>query len=464
MLPLLFFALLAIPIFLQWSQQLRRVRRGHPRPLDIGVVFGWLGFLYGGLPIAGFILAGWGLGEIQEGRIGYEVPEEGQIVRVGLMYLMFNAGFALAYALLRRQAKVSQPMQLARANTTDVFIAVGLFLLAKATLVGMRLALGVESSDDYLESYTALSGQPLIVQQLAGILSASELALTILVIVAVIAHKPRLHTYVAGFVALQIVAALVIGGSRTQAFACALAYLVTRSVYDPRLRFRTIAIAGGLALAMFLVAGALRQLRMDSEAVSGLALLQGGEFMSVFSNSLDLQERLADLESPILTAGIYLVDLLRFIPRQFIGDFKVDPATFYVTTFYPEASEAGAGLAFGAIAESTVGFGPPEALMRGLLLGLAYAWLRNACLTRSVTVVRAFIYVWFLVLAYQGIRDTTFSVFPRFFFQVLPILIALWGLGAFRLRRRRKSRRRRRVHGKTTTPHTMDGYAAAPQN
>lgn len=437
MLLLIFLVHLLVPCALQWSQRIRRVQRGLPRPLDIGIVFCWLVFLYGGLPLLGFTLAQWGIGTIADARLAGELPDQVAIARVGLMYLLFNMGFAAAYTVIRRRSGVAQPVQLAKASQRDMVIAVALYITVKCVMLGMRFALGVESADDYVASYTELAGQPLIVQQLAGILAASELAITMLGIVAVIAHRPRWHAYVAAFVALQIIATMVLGGSRTAAFACGLAYIVARSVYDPRLQFRTIAAAGMAGILVFLIAGALRQLKVDAEEVSSLTLLQGSEFMSVFYNSIDLQERLADLDSPVLRAGIYLVDVMRFIPRQFIGDFKVDPATFYVATFYPEASEAGAGLAFGAIAESTVGYGPIEALVRGLILGCLYAWLRNACIRRQLTVLRAFIYVWFVVLAYQGIRDTTFSVFPRFFFQVLPLILMLWALGALRLRARR---------------------------
>jgi hypothetical protein len=157
------------------------------------------------------------------------------------------------------------------------------------------------------------------------------------------------------------------------------------------------------ALGVFILAGALRQLRAGADEVNLLWLVQGGEFVSVFVNALDLKERLADLDSTVPRAGLYLVDLLRFIPRQLIGDFKVDPAMFYITTFYPEDAERGAGLAYGAITESAIGFGPTEALVRGLLLGVCYAAVRNLCLRRGLTVLRAFVYTWFAVLAYQGL-------------------------------------------------------------
>ena len=163
-----------------------------------------------------------------------------------------------------------------------------------------------------------------------------------------------------------------------------------------------------------------------------MQLLQGGEFLAVFCNSLDLLDRVGDANLLAVKLGMYLVDVLRLIPQQIIGDLKVDPAAFYVSTFYPDYSDAGGGLAFGAIAESTIGFGWPEALVRGALLGWLYASIANRCLSGNLTVVRVFVYVWFVVMSYQAIRDTTFSTIPRFLMQVLPLLIVLRLIGTFR--------------------------------
>jgi len=318
---------------------------------------------------------------------------------------------------------------------------VALLVAIKVTLLLVRGVLDVQTGEDYQATYVELQNQPLIIQQLVGILAASELAVAILAVVVVIARSPRLHGFVAIFVVGQIVLAIVTGGSRSAAFSCALAYVVARSIYDRRFRFLSIAVSGALGVLLFLVAGALRQSKVEPGDISGLYLLQGGEFLSVFYNSLDLHHRLQDFDSTILRVGMYLVDILRFIPRQFVGDFKIDPAAFYVATFYPEASEAGGGLAFGAIAESTIGFGPIEALVRGALIGYLYAVLRNVCLRSHLSVLRAFIYTWFVVLSYQAIRDTTFSVFARFFFQVVPVLAVVWMTGS--LRSRKATRRAR---------------------
>jgi hypothetical protein len=79
-----------------------------------------------------------------------------------------------------------------------------------------------------------------------------------------------------------------------------------------------------------------------------------------------------------------------------------------------------------------------------VLIGYLYALIRNYCLRQHLSVLRAFVYTWFVVLCYQAIRDTTFSVFPRFVFQVAPILLVVWLIGALRTRRTRT--RSRRTH------------------
>lgn len=447
--------LLAIPILLQRSVRAHSTA-GRRSALDIGVFFAWVVFAYGALPLIGIALAGWGIGELHDSRLGSTVPDSTAVARVGLMYLLFLAGFGLSYGFVQaRSGATPATNDVDRPRRRDLWITVALLVAVKGTIVLGRAALGIQHGEDYLATYTEFAGQPLIVQQLAGILTASELSVTILVIVVAMARNPRWHLWIATLVMVQIVVAIAGGGSRSNAFSCALAYVVARSLCDRRMRFSFIAAAGAAGLLLFLVAGLLRQTKLGADEVPGLYLLQGGEFLSIFYNSLDLSTRLQDLDSAVLRAGLYAVDILRLVPRQIVGDLKLDPATFYVSTFYPEFSEAGGGLAFGAIAESTIGFGPLEALVRGTLIGGFYALIRNACLRGRLSVLDAFVYTWFVVLSYQSIRDTTFSVFPRFLFQVVPLLLVLWAAGALRRKPRGAAQRRRRA----PTPPPLRGPA-----
>jgi hypothetical protein len=437
MLILLLLTVLAIPLSMSRLFK-RRARHGAPRRIDLGVAFVWIVFLYAFLPLLGILLASLGIGTLQDQRLGNDVPETALVTSVASSYAAFMLAFAWAYA---RQREVQPGVALAWQVPTsaDIRTIVVLVVAIKLGLLLLRVGLGVDTSDDYISSYTALRGQPLWVQQLSGVLTATDFAATLLLIVAVIAYRPSLYSMVAVLVLLQIALAVAGGGSRSSAFLCAFALIVARSLYDRK--FKSIALYGAVGLAAFLLAGLVRAGIDAGDGPLSLQLIQSGEFLAVYYNSLDLLDRLGDADLLTVRIGMYLVDLLRLIPQQIIGDLKVDPATFYVSTFYPEFSEAGGGLAFGAIAESTIGFGWPEALVRGAVLGWLYASISNHCLNGKLTVVRAFVYVWFVVMSYQAIRDTTFSTIPRFIIQVLPLLVILKLTGTLRTRRLRSVRR-----------------------
>lgn len=437
MMLLLMLTVLATPLAMT-HQVARKAQQSHVRVIDLGMAFIWIVFLYAFFPLLGIWLAGLGIGGLTDQRLGNEAPDPGLVLSVGSSYAAFMLAFAWVYTWQRvphsRREVIWQVP-----SSKSVRSIVVLVVVIKLGLLLLRFSLGADASDDYISSYTALRGKPILIQQVAGLLTATDFAATVLIIVVAVAYTPRLHSLVAVLVVLQIVLAIAGGGSRSSAFLCAFAFVVARSVYDRSLRVATLAIYGTVGLTTFLVAGLIRAGIDTSDGPLGLQLLQGGEFLSVFYNSLDLLDRLGDSDLLAVRLGMYFVDVLRLIPQQIIGDLKIDPATFYVSTFYPKFSDAGGGLAFGAIAEATIGFGWPEALVRGALLGWLYSFIANRCLNGKLTVVRAFVYVWFVVMSYQAIRDTTFSLIPRFFMQVLPLLIVLRLIGTLRSAKRVRS-------------------------
>lgn len=422
---LIWLALSILVVVLIFQRSLPPVPFGEPRPLDLGVFFAWTVAAYSVFPLIGTALANLGIGDLQEARLD-GIPQEMAVFSVGFMYLLFLTGFALSYNTVRKCSYKNMSVPSWNLpSRRDILVVAILLLSLKLCLFAARMALDIKQGDNYLATYTEFVEQPLLVQQIVGILAAWELPASILLIVVVIARDTRLHLWVGAFVAAQIVIAIAGGGGRTYAFACALAYLAARTLFDRNMRSSAVVIAGVAGLLIFVVAGQLRHSMIANEELPSLYILQGGEFLSLFTNALDLSEKRIYLEDQQFRIGLYLVDIMRLFPRQIVGDLKLDPAVFYVTTFYPEFSREGGGLAFGAISESALGFGPIEALVRGALIGGLYAMVARACLGRHRNVTRAFIYTWFLVLSYQAIRDTTLSVFPRFVFQMVPILLLL---------------------------------------
>jgi hypothetical protein len=411
--------LLLLPPLLLLATRIRRLGAGGA--MDLGVVFSWVVFVYAWLPLLGLVLAQHGFGALQDNRVNHGEPVSSEeMVYVGACYMAFLAGFALVYGWQRNADTKS--LDLHRADWLQVFIVAVVAASVLAANFLSRLLLGVEQAESYSGTYTQLQQFPLLIQQLMGVLSQIQFTTLLAVMVFTIAWKPHLYKYVAVAVLVVLLGAMMSGGSRTLGFLLAFAYVICVSIYVKRIRVTHLALLAGTGLVLFTLAGVLRS-GGNGFAAGVLSLLQGGEFFTLFINPVDLMRHAAESGELDVAENFYLVDLLRFIPQQILGVEKFDPAAWYASTYYPIYYEAGGGLAFGAIAESIVGFGIVEALARGMLLAAAYAYVTNRCLSGCITPFKIFIYIWFVVMSYQGLRDTTFSVFARFVFQVLPVLI-----------------------------------------
>lgn len=427
---LLMFLLLMTPIVMT-NYIARMLRQSHVRVVDLGVVFIWIIFLYAFLPMLGIWLASLDIGALADDRLGKKVPDPTLVLSVGASYAAFMMGFAWVYS--RQRIPHSHRELVWQLPTSVDFVSiVALVVIIKLGLWLLRFFFAADVPNDYISSYTVYRSQPILIQQLAGALATVDLAATVLLIVVAVAYMRRFYWLIAALLVLQIVIAVAGGGSRTSAFLCAFAFVVALTVYNRRLRpWLLAALATGGVVAL-LIAGQIRAGFDAGEGPIGLQLLQGGEFLALFDNSLDLMSRLGDNAFRPLRVQMYLVDVLRLVPQQIVGHLKVDPVAFYVSTFYPTYSDAGGAWAFGAIAECTIGFGWPEALVRGALLGWLYAAIANRCLLSQLTVLRVFVYVWFVVESYQSVRDTTFSTIALFVLRVLPLLIVLRLIGTLR--------------------------------
>ncbi len=425
--------LLAIPLALTYSMA-QRWKHDRLRAIELGVVVVWIVFLYSFTPLVGIWLASLEVGILADNRLGGDVPNLDNVLTVGVSYAVFMLAFAISYSIVRQD---DQRQLVTRQPTSPSVLRrlVMLMIAIKLALFGMGLGFAADVGDDYGSSYLAFLGQPVWILQLVNMLRMMDIAVMVLVIVVACSLAPKYHILAAAFVVLQIVIAVAWGGSRTSAVLCAFAYMIAWSIYRGGFKVSTIASFAGLGVVGFLIVGQFRDNLVTGDESVFLQIFQSGEFLTVFVNSLDLLERADDPDLEMIRGNIYFVDLLRIIPQQIVGDLKFDPAVFYVSKYYPEYFDLGGGLAFGTIAESTVGFGWPEALVRGGLLGIFYAFVTNHCLSGRITIIRAFVYVWFVIMAYQSIRDTTFSTAPRFILQVLPLLILLGVTGVLRTAR-----------------------------
>src|SRR5260370_26063259 len=137
--------------------------------------------------------------------------------------------------------------------------------------------------------------------------------------------------------------------------------------------------------------------------LSGERLLSnGGEFESLFGNAWDIWRRKSVDGLHDIPFQLYLSDFFAAVPSQLLPFEKMDYATWYLTSFYPEIRNAGGGLAFGVVPQAILGFGLPELAIRAAALGVLYAWLRRYSLTHANMLWPYLGYLWLTACSYQS--------------------------------------------------------------
>lgn len=273
-------------------------------------------------------------------------------------------------------------------------------------------------SDTYTGSYSAVNALPLGLRQIFGVATTARFVLVILALLFMFSRHRIWWLPLWVWIIAQFGSAITAQGSRTGLMATLAVCVV---LYDRFVRRVTAWQAISLAVigvVVFLVLGMVR---------AGAGVFVPGEFLSVFTNAIDLHSR-QPLSVPL---GVYLTEFFSIVPSQLWPIEKIDAATWYVTSFYPDHATAGGGLAFGVVAQGVIGLGIAEIAVRGLLMGwlsaVVFRWYRN----RSANIWVTTVYLWLLVFSYQSIRATSLILFGPLLQRLLPLFLFLWAFGQF---------------------------------
>jgi hypothetical protein len=126
------------------------------------------------------------------------------------------------------------------------------------------------------------------------------------------------------------------------------------------------------------------------------------EFQSLMATALHIKHMTATGELPPFPWQARWSEFVNFIPQQLAPFHKIDPSDWYLTVIGNDSS----GLMFSVLSQAAIGFGRPELVARGLLLGIILAVLHNA-LARPGTLLAATFYIWLTCMSYYTYRATT---------------------------------------------------------
>lgn len=348
------------------------VRRGSRNvPIDdIGLFFCIFLSLYTILPIGSWLLQG-GQYIIPLGRLYNLQPTIEEVIELSFLTFLYIFGILFVYFINRQKLYLSN--QSACLVSTNYWISNKLmsinllfFLFSSFIYVSLKFNYGVyeASAVSYAESYKVYLNMPNEVAQLINAAkSINGISYMVLMVSLFMRWNKGFYRYLIIVFMLITFLSYDVGYSRTQLFKSILiAVLLFHLLVKPFESSIKIFILFLILLLLFLLLG----IRGDFDA--NQFVLPLGEFDSIWGNAVDvLRERnKGTLNIPY---HVYLYEYFSFIPSNLLPFPKESATIWYMQTYYPEALESGQGLAFGAIAQSVIGFGFIEAFLRGVVIG-----------------------------------------------------------------------------------------------
>ena len=381
-----------------------------------GLLFIAVAAIYTLFPLISFVAFDYNLGADSDNRLSAIALDDRFIGQIAASANAIIAGFAVAYAILRKPRRPAN-FSVQYADTLALWIGLGTALL----VIAIPSLLGTEKGSGYASEYLFYQSLPIVVQQILNIVSNLAL-ICAFGLMASYASAGKFHITLS----IALVCCVYFGlatSARTPLVLIAGGLLLVRDLFVKPFSLAQLGVIVVAVLIIFLGLGFARDGLSDINYVAGRS-----EFMAVFVTALDIQQLYVTGSTLDMNLNLLLSDLFRLIPQQFLPFEKIDPATWYVTTFYPSFAEQGGGLAFGILAESQLGGSFVAASIRGLALGSVTAVAFNYLTARS-SIWRTIIYVWLFTGLYQAFRDTTFTLVGRFVFQVAPGVFLIFVLG-----------------------------------
>lgn len=384
--------------------------------IDPGIIFLTVVTVYTVIPLVTIESMGFNLGVLQDSRL-YRISLDDSIISS----IVENAnailiGFGTVYLLARR----SVPIFLNEAG--DELLPSLWIILFLAVIVQITLALSGQRGASYGDEYLLIQALPVFIIQMINI-SVNTLYVALFSIFAIYFKRGRWKAAVILLSAI-IILFLLVTRARTPLVLVFFAFLLCWDHIHQRIRAALMLLIFGFAIGLFLFLGNLRG--SNNSIASAFAQ---SEFMAVFVTALDVRQVYLAGTSVGVSFLLFLSDLLRLVPQQLLAFEKFDPASWYVTEFYPQYAASGGGFAFGMLAEAALSGGFFAALLRGASLGLLLGITLNQ-LAKRQSLWNYVIYVWLSVSIYQCFRDTTFTLLGRFAFQLLPALLLCIGVSA----------------------------------
>jgi hypothetical protein len=400
----------------------RRCRRVVPW-FELGAVYVAALTLYTVYPLLGFLAIGGRYAITNDIRLYLSQPSADQVSAIAWLYVFHLGAFVVAYLVVRgRLPLIKRPL---RVPSLGVFIAVGaLYLIIQGFTIFVGLFYDTSAST-YLETYLVYRRLPLILAQAFNHLNGMKHALAMVLLAALFSRYPRTRSVIIWWIVVTALITVTRLASRTDLVLLILGSAMMYQLIVRPLSLRFVLAIAFVGLTGFIAFGVLRNATLPVGHSRFNPFEYASEFEILMGNALDLAQKQSTGSLGVLPDGFHWADLTGLVPQQLAPFQKVDPADWYVNTFYPAYAAAGGGLAFGTIAEAVLTGGWVSAAARGAALGFCFAEIHRFYMRHSSHYWVLAFYVWLATLSYQSFRNRTFVLLLLFVYRFLPVMITV---------------------------------------
>lgn len=410
------------------------LRDRHIPIADVGVVCSIITLTYAAMPTIFYLKSGLVWTELSDLRL-VEMRTTPEDV-AGILWLVtaYLAAFCLSYGLLRGKGMPGPELKISvQANHGWALLIIVVFIFLYQATIERIFNIGLNPSNEALQDSYGLQQLPLFIAQMThNLLGIGRIAELGLIAFVLLQRKWFTSCLLMVWLAAEVYFTLSTLGARTYLAMLILALVLS---YHRLVKSIGVVSAAGVALA-FLAAligyGYLRDLGRGSSLDNVWSA--ANEFQVLMANGLHARWAYDRGIIPEVPWAIKLSDLIMLFPQQVLPFQKLDPSDWYVDQI--GAAGNGVGLMFGVIAQAQLGFGLPEIVVRGALLGSILALVHRICVGGAASLVAFVIYLWVCVSVYYTYRATTFYISVYAVYRVLPFVcmfcVLSWLLGTLR--------------------------------
>jgi hypothetical protein len=400
-------------------------RRDRQLPVvDVGALCALITLIYAALPAVFYIKSGFQWSSLSEPRLLQMNTTPADVADVLWFVTAYLAAFCAAYLLFRGPGMPGPNLPIRAAEGTGKAL-ISIFALATVYKIGVEHAFGVNlnpSNTELAASYGTTQLPLLLGQVTHNVLGIGRIAM-LGIIAFVFARKDRRFGFVLAMW-LLVEAYLTVSkmGSRTNfiilIIAAILSYHRLIKPIGPVLAIST----GALLLGGVLGFGYFRD--FGDRVTAAEFWSAGTEFQALLANGLHVTWAKAHGLLTEVPWQIKFNDVILLIPQQLLPFQKMDLSDWYIQE--AGVNNRGLGLMFGVVAQSELGFGLPEIIVRGAVLGAVLAFVHRRCVKHATGLTAFTFYLWLCTSIYYTYRASTFYIMTWAVYRVIPFVLLFW--------------------------------------